>query len=139
MITLKIILTSLLSVLILFSTTGIRISQHWCGGDLINFTIWGDAEPCAHYQNDNTPSCPLHANMNRKNCCSQMELNIHGGDEDFQIESAPIVRTTYVLIQKLWEPVARLTSRILSVEHFRNHSPPVLSEPIFIRVQSLLI
>jgi len=137
--TLKLIFVTFLSTLILFSTTGIRISQHWCGADLINFSIWGDAEPCAHYLNEKAPACPMHANMTSKNCCSQKEVYVKGGDEDFQMESAQVFRTPYVLIQKLTAPLIIFTSRVLTVEHFRNHSPPILTESIFIRVQSLLI
>ena len=135
----KLIFSFVLSTLILFSTTGIRISEHWCGDKLINSSIWGDAEPCDHFKNADAPACPLHANMPKKKCCSQKELIIAAGSDDFQVENTTIINVQFEFIQEISNWINGYSSRIPLAEHFRNHSPPNLGLPIFIRIQSFLI
>ncbi len=135
----------MISATMLLSSTGIRISQHWCGDVLVNTSIWGNAKPCEHFQSNTIP-CPFHPNMfievmdgEKKNCCNEQAIYVKGGDEDFMpyasVVSAPV-----------WNLLALIPSFDLDLfrvapkrEKFRNHSPPLLTRPILLLVQSFLI
>lgn len=134
------ILSVILIPLMLLSTTGVRISQHWCGDILINATIWGEAEPCSHFRNDDNTKCPIHANLNKKkNCCSQKAQIVEGGDDDF-LSQGFALNVAFDCSNLRWnqldfcfEPWSILTN------HFHNHSPPLLESRLFLRIQSFLL
>ncbi len=133
------ILSIILIPLMLLSTTGVRISQHWCGNNLVNFSIWGEAEPCDHFKDKNALACPMHADMPSKNCCSQKQVDVEAGDEDFKI-SASLQCDVKIELNDIASEVFDLHPYQTSLpEHFRNHSPPILGKAIFIKNQSFLI
>lgn len=58
----------ILSSLLLFATVGLTISKHYCGGNLISTSIFGEAESCC----DNS------------DCCKN-EIEIFQLDEDYSL------------------------------------------------------
>ena len=124
----------------LLSTTGVRISQHWCGDLLINATIWGEAEPCAHFKSQGESACPMHAQLTTsKNCCHQKAQIIEGGDEDFTIQY--VTNPPQVLIGTLFwvDYIFDIISPNESIDPFRNHSPPLIESRLFALIQSFLL
>jgi hypothetical protein len=137
---LQTIFSLVLIPLLLLSSTGIRISQHWCGDNLINTNIWGEAEACAHSQNPTKVKCPIHGEMLvGGNCCNQQERFVEGGDTDFEsidfIVDSPIV-LALIRHSDLGDDFCSFTK---AVRHFLNHSPPLITTCIFLRVQSFLL
>lgn len=123
----------------LLSTTGVRVSQHWCGSQLVNSSIWGDAEPCDHFMASDKPACPMHKNVPKKKCCDQREFTVEPQEDDFagsQVSiSEPFV--TFTALGTLFE--ASLEAPMLIQRHFRNHSPPPLNQAIYLITQSFRI
>jgi hypothetical protein len=134
------ILSIILIPLMLLSTTGVRISQHWCGDILINATIWGEAEPCSHFSSNEHAKCPMHANLNnKKNCCSQKAQIVEGGDDDFLYQSFAL-NVAFDFSNLLWNQLELcFAPRSILTSHFHNHSPPLLESRLFLRIQSFLI
>ena len=58
----------ILSTLLLFATVGLAISKHYCGGDLISTSIFGEAESCC----------------DDSDCCKN-ESELFQLDEDFSL------------------------------------------------------
>ena len=122
----------------LFSSTGVRISQHWCGGELINATIWGEAESCSHAVE--MIDCPIHGKMAvEKNCCEEREVIVEGGDEDY-IVSAHVVQpvTDYISLLNTTSNT-ELIEFVPRILRFLNHSPPLIGTARYVVIQSFLI
>jgi len=121
----------------LVASTGIRISEHWCGKQLVNSSIFGDAEPCAHYQAK--APCPNHANDASSNCCNQQETYIDGTTDDYQTQffefSAP---TTFIV-----HAFAQFDFSVFGGKHkdkkFHNHSPPLIGPLRFLILETFRI
>ena len=116
------------------------ISQHWCGDRLINATIWGDAEPCSHAKSNGEVECPVHGIMKvGKKCCSEREVIVDGGDEDYQSSSFLI---NFPDFQTYFPAVIGIENQFMvrfTKDHFRNHSPPLIESRIFLEILSLLL
>jgi len=92
-----------LAFLVLFSTSGLTVSKHYCSGVLKNVAIWAEAAPC--HANKALKSCPLHADMTMpdhdtapsNNCCDTRSEFFKTNTEqaeiatDFTLEDYPVV------------------------------------------------
>ena len=130
-----------LMVTVLLSSTGVRLSQHWCGENLVSASVFGEAQPCSHYKATEKPACPFHAAKEApKKCCDQRETLIDGNDYDFEIQvtSAPVPDYAISWIQ----PVLYLVNhgnQEYTTPKYLNHSPPLIGSDILVRNQSLLL
>ena len=131
----------LLMASVLLSSTGVQISQHWCGDQLINTSLFGAAEPCSHYQSTENSSCPFHAKkVSKKKCCDQRETGIDGNDYDFEARSFSFLSAPMALVAILWDTVVSEVAEADCAFHIiRNHSPPLLGLDIFVLIQSFLL
>ena len=137
---LQFILSIFLIPLMLLSTTGVRVSQHWCGDLLVSATIWGEAEPCSHFTKDEDSKCPMHAQMApKKNCCEQKAQIIDGGDEDFKNAHFSYLNVLLHMTHTGQYEVKGLLSFEGKLDHFRNHSPPLIGSKLFVLIQSFLL
>jgi hypothetical protein len=134
-------LALLLSASTVFSSTGVRISQHWCGNILVNATIWGDAEPCDHFSSSCEKNCAFHQKLAAaaKNCCQERTVVVEGGDEDYQA-SALVLEVIHSLadIDRPLESVLAYHDSFswVSVQDF---APPPLEQDLQSLFQSYLI
>lgn len=126
---------------VLLSSTGFRMSQHWCGNMLVSASIFGTAMPCAHYGASQKPACPMHTQSAiKKNCCDQREIIVDGNDYEYEVQTMEPVTAPSVLIAFIyciWDifiPEADVVS-----SKYHNHSPPLIGSEIIIRVQSFLL
>jgi len=134
------IIALFIAALTLFSTTGVRISQHWCGDRLINATIWGDAEPCSHAKSNGEVECPVHGIMKvGKKCCSEREVMVEGGDEDYEFSSFLISFPDFQIDLPAAMRIEKQFVVHSTKDHFRNHSPPLIESRIFLEILSLLL
>lgn len=71
------IANSVLAVLVLFGTTMVSISSHYCGGELVNTVAMQTAETCGptacHQNTQNGEQLPFEDHISAKDCC-QLEL-----------------------------------------------------------------
>lgn len=136
---LKSILTFLLIPLMLVSTTGVKISQHWCGDVLINANIWGEAEPCEHFNSDSV--CPNHqTTVKKKNCCDQRETLVQSGDdtlENIHFSISALKSFIHLPFENDSEQNQKFTT--LLNPQIRIKAPPLGGPAIFLAIQSLLI
>ncbi len=138
---LRLILSIVLIPLMLLSTTGVRLSQHWCGDELVNATIWGEAEACDHFNEEAAPVCPMHAHLAvKKKCCKQKSTIVEGGDEDYEIISHVLKIKFKIISNYTWifMPLKAVEYK-LDTDSFFNHSPPLLKEEVLTLFQLFLI
>jgi len=72
---------TIIGLVLLFtaSTFSFRLSTHSCGGELVDWSVFGDAEPCIHAKAA-APACPKHpkpANTS-KQCCDDHAETVTG-------------------------------------------------------------
>lgn len=138
MLFLRLISMVILSATIILSTTGVRLSQHWCGDSLVNLSIWGDADPCSHYKSSESP-CPFHKNIPAKNCCNQKEVTIDGLDNHLNSPAISLEPQTVLLAVVHIEDCIALYTRYFLPDYYRNHSPPLILEQISVLYQRFII
>jgi hypothetical protein len=123
----------------LLSTTGVRISQHWCGDQLVNATIWGEAEACNHAIK--MVDCPIHGKMlvDSKKCCDQREITIEPNEDDY-IFSAYFLN---INVESEFFVFAIESTEIICPQFlnqkFYNHSPPLIGLALFKLTESYRI
>jgi len=102
-----------LALLLLVSTTGVTISMHYCGDDLISMSVTGEVESCC------ADDC---------GCCENE--SIHLEVEDDYVSPIIVQSNTSVELDILF-PVLFMLSAELSTEvnvtakHFNDTSPPL--------------
>ncbi|MEZ4722197.1 MAG: hypothetical protein R2813_10010 [Flavobacteriales bacterium] len=125
---------------VLLSSTGVRLSQHWCGNRLVSATIFGEAEACSHFQASDKPACPMHAKAQQKKCCDQRETIIDGNDYDFEIQAMELVEVPVSIVAIMHYVFSSpLMEAELVTNKYDNHSPPLIGSDILVRFQSFLL
>ncbi|WP_144961328.1 HYC_CC_PP family protein [Gillisia sp. Hel_I_86] len=126
-----------LALLVLVSTFSFTIDKHFCGGDLVAFSVFEHTDACGMaIQN---PSSTDDCSTLSTNCCIDSQLVLDGQDDlktafqnsnaSKQIFAASFIYTYLNLFEGLQE----------NVIPFRNYSPPVLVLDIQLLDQTFLI
>ena len=69
----------LMAFVVLFSTMSFTIDMHYCGGTLVDSSIFGKAHSCGmDMQKADTPT---DCSITKKNCCTDKQIIIEGQDE----------------------------------------------------------
>ncbi|NQV52199.1 MAG: hypothetical protein HQ500_03405 [Flavobacteriales bacterium] len=138
---LHIVASLLLMMSVLISSTGFRLSQHWCGDSLVSFSLLGQAQPCDHYETSVEPPCPFHAKKPiEKKCCDQRTARIDANNFDYELQAIEMVKSPMLLLAVIHAKahVFEMASALISVK-YRNHSPPLIDLDICILVQTFLL
>lgn len=77
-----------MAFLIVVVTTGFSLSQHYCQGELLDFTLFGKAQPCEMAMNESDlPPCHTQDKGDRaadlfskKPCCENHDAAVEGQD-----------------------------------------------------------
>ncbi|MCP9236331.1 hypothetical protein [Lewinella sp. JB7] len=79
------ILPLFLALLMLVGSVGVTVNRHFCMGELQSVALFSAADAC---HEEATPSCPLHAQPTKNNCCND-EHELVTWDNDRQLVDAP--------------------------------------------------
>lgn len=135
---------TIIGLVLLFtaSTFSFRLSTHRCGGELVSWSVFGEAVPCGHAKAD-APACPMHpktANTS-KQCCDDHAETVTGLVPNTLVSSAlQVPLAVPVLIAILVDHVnAELSAGHdwSLVAHFK--PPPLSGWAIHILERSILI
>lgn len=69
----------LMAFVVLFSTMSFTIDMHYCGGTLVDSSIFGKAHSCGMEMQKADTS--MDCSITKKNCCSDKQIVIEGQDE----------------------------------------------------------
>lgn len=135
------IISICLMAVVLISSTGLRMSQHWCGDQLVNAAFFGEATPCSHFAKSEESQCPMHAKTdNPKKCCDQKNQIIEGNDYTYEFQTIEAHISFKIALVLVWnffseQPV----ERHVASSKFLNHSPPLLASEAIVLLQRFLI
>lgn len=132
-----------LAILLLFSSSGIVYSKHYCGGELKSVAFFGQAEPC--HADKEAKSCPFHPTSDKeqpeKNDCCDDESEIIKLDEEIEIPQFDLELPEH---QQL-VAVLLVTADLLSFSsdkktlHYLNYKPPLIVRNLPVSLQTFLL
>jgi len=126
-----------MAFVVLLSTMSFTIDMHYCGTTLVDTAIFKQAKSCGMEQQktSNTNDC----SFQKKNCCTDMQLDIAGQDE------LQLVFANYTPLEVQWLAVfvdsylARFPLVETTQHSFYKHLPPLVVRPIYQLDESYLI
>jgi hypothetical protein len=130
-----------LMAVVLMSSTGFELSQHWCGDRMVNATLFGEAAPCNHFVINNQKECPMHTKSNtRKKCCDQRCELIEGNNYTYEFQSNELQLSFNVVHLLVWDFfVEKPIIKTFKTSKYFNHSPPLLASETAVLFQTFLI
>ena len=72
------IISSLMAIVVLFSTMSFSIDMHYCGDTLIDTALFSSAKTCGMEIQKPTPKG---CSITKKNCCNDKQISVEGQDE----------------------------------------------------------
>jgi len=125
--------STLLALVILLSSFNFNLSAHYCGQQLVDLALFGDAEIC---QMAKEKACE----SEEMTCCTDRDIIIDGEDYVSSKDlSKQEIKKIEVLITSLEYPIELLVSSEFSTETEENYDPPLIEREIPILIQSFLL
>jgi hypothetical protein len=131
------ILSIFLAFLVLFSSFSFTVYEHYCGGDLVDSSVFLKAKSCTLEMEKYSPNEDC-TNQNDK-CCSDLVIQIEGQDE---LKSLTTNLNFYqqVFNSSFYHSSSSLFEGIISDNiPFKNYSPPVVNNDFMVLFQTFLI
>lgn len=137
-----------MALLIMVVTTGFSISQHFCQGELLDFTLFGDAEPCEMAMSGNDlPPCHNQdsadqstGSFTKKPCCENHDATVAGQDTPTLLKSIdsliPSVKFLAAFAYTVFYNYLALRDKNTLFTEYR---PPLIQRDIPVFIQSFLI
>jgi len=131
------ILSFCMALLVFLSTLSFTVESHYCGGILVDSSMFGHVETCGMevQQKPSSSEC----NILKSDCCNDEQLIFDGQDdlktsfENFEKEQQLFVATFLYSYINLFEESQR------NINSFRDYSPPLLVRDIQVLDQTFLI
>ncbi len=127
---------------ILLSSLSFNMGFHYCGGKMVNASLFGKAAGCEHAQRQGTKPCPLHKTpgngISQKGCCQDATIFVQGQghptnslDASLELKPHPVFAAAFVaaFIQPLFSQAA-------FVPKFQFYSPPLIERDMPVLLQS---
>lgn len=130
------IMSSLLAIVVLFSTMSFTIDIHYCGDTLVETAVFHKAEGCGmEMQNPQTKECSIA----KKSCCTDEQLVIDGQD-DLQLSLKKISFEQQVFITSFVHTYISLFKDLEeNVTLYTKYNPPLVIKDIFMLDETYLI
>ncbi len=129
--------TVLMALLVVFSTMSFSISEHFCGDDLVDSSIFSKAKSCA--LNMDMPSSNEGCTIQKDNCCTDLVIQIEGQNElktfvtDFNYDQQVFIASFIYSYINLFEGI---DSKVIP---FKNYSSPLVDNDFQVLFQTFLI
>ena len=126
-----------MALLVLFSTLSFTVESHYCGGILVDSSLFGNVETCGmEIQQESTSS---NCDITKKDCCS---------DEQFIVDGQDNLKTSFDKLEKeqqifvaafLYSYSNLFEGSQTDAPSFRDYSPPLLVRDVQVLDQTFLI
>ncbi|PHI21214.1 hypothetical protein CEQ90_04120 [Lewinellaceae bacterium SD302] len=129
----------------LFSSSGVVFSKHYCQGELKSIAFFSEAESC--HDSKKARSCPFHPPVEedkeeptRKDCCED-ESEIIKLDEDIEVPQFDLDLPEYQQLVAVLLVTAELFSSGSDSKtlHYLNYKPPLIVRDLPVSLQTFLI
>ena len=118
----------ILAVFYLSFSVGATFHQHYCMGELVGTSL-------SSMQDDECEKCGMDKHTEAsKGCCRDVSITVKSNDSHTFSQAAYDVSSPLIVLPPVAFVSAGIIFRETSTENFyRAHSPPLLSEPLFLR------
>ena len=116
------------ATLVLFTTMSFTVDMHYCGGALVDFSVFHNAKTCGMEKQPSENDCKNE--VQSASCCSDKQIDIEGQDEikasfdTLSFEQQTFVATFFYTYINLFD---RFDTKIFP---FRDYKPPLLIRDI---------
>jgi len=129
----------LMAFVVVFSTMSFTISQHYCGGDLVNTAMFFEVDSCEMEMEMNMPSSTEDCNFEQEDCCKDV-INIIEGQNELNQQFINLNFDQQVFITSLVYSYVNLFEGLdKNIVPFKNYSPPLIVTDIQVLDQVFLI
>lgn len=130
------IMSSLLAIVVLFSTMSFAIDMHYCGDILVETAVFHKVEGCGmEMQNSQTKECSI----TKKSCCTDEQLVIDGQD-DLQLSLDTISFDQHIFITSfVYTYISLFEDLEENVTLYTKYNPPLVVKDIFKLDETYLI
>ncbi len=126
-----------MALVVLFSTFSFSVDQHYCGGILVDFSLFGKAESCGMEIQQASDS--HQHNLEKKGCCEDETLSILG-QHDLKLSLEKLSFEQHQLVVSFVYGYLNLFEGLQeNVVSFNHYPPPLLVRDIHILDQTFLI
>jgi hypothetical protein len=120
----------LLALLVFVSTNSFAVNMHFCGENLIDYSVASKAEACAMHNPESTQK-PDNCDLTKKDCCKDVQKVVQGQDELSKTQKTEIapqyinfLSAYFISYAELFQPTQK------NVSNFNFYSPPLLVHDI---------
>ncbi len=127
----------LIASIVLFSTTSFTISEHYCGGDLVDSAVFSKAKSCSLDMaiSSSTEGCTIQ----KDNCCKDLVIQVEGQNElislatDLNFNQQVFIASFVYSYINLFEELANKNV------NFKDYTPPLVDNDLQVLFQTFLI
>ena len=127
----------LIACMVLFSTTSFAVSEHYCGGDLVDSSVFSKAKSCSL---DMEMSSPIEGcTIQKDNCCKDLVIQIEGQNEliplatDLNFDQQVFIASFVYSYLNSFEELGDKTF------NFKYYTPPLVDNDLQVLFQTFLI
>ena len=122
------ILTTLMAVVVLFSTMSFTIGMHYCGDTLMDTAIFKKAETCGmEMENSTSEGCSI----TKKNCCSDEQVLIDGQDElQLSVDKVSFEQKVFIA-SFIYTYINLFEGFDKDISSFEEYKPPLVKRQIY--------
>jgi len=127
----------LMALVVLFSTMSFTVSQHYCGGELVNSAIFSKAKSCG--MEIQKPATTKDCSIQKKDCCKDVIKQIEG-KKVVKTEAQQLTNYQQIIVASFVYTYINLFEGLEKNNiPFKNYTPPLLVTDIHIVDQVFLI
>lgn len=128
-------LSMLMAILVLVSSTSFAVEQHFCGDNLIDYSVFSEMKKCCA-----TPVAKQKSRLSKEGCCSD-KLEVFKGIDLLKFETSEKYSnlSNFVLFSDSFHFSLIYSFYRKDAPHFFTYVPPNLVTDVIIDLQVLLI
>ena len=128
-----------MSFVVVFSTMSFTISEHYCGGDLVNIAVFFEVDSCEMEMEMKMSSTSDDCNLEQEDCCNDV-VKIVEGQSELRMDISNLSFNQQVFVASFVYSYVNLFEGLdKNIVPFKNYSPPLLVTDIQVLDQVFLI
>lgn len=125
---------TILAVFYLASSIGATVNLHYCMGEFVSFSLFGE-------QTGKCGKCGMETHSEDNGCCKNVQVIVEPNEDHLPGQAHQDFTTSFIT---LIHPVCFSDDALIVKQHSdpeikTAHSPPFKDRPVFIKIHSLLI
>ncbi len=126
-----------LAIIVLFSTFSFTVEQHFCGGELADYSLIGNLERCVMPETSHSNS--KETSFDRVPCCQDSSEMIEGTNDELSIVNEHSVEKIQLLAAFVYSYVNLFEGLEEYIIPFKNYAPPLVVKDLPVLYDTFLI